>query len=60
MKRSVHYVVDRSRISEDRADVRRALKQGLEVVKATRIEYDTGETKVIVASLSTITKPKDV
>jgi len=60
MKRSVHYVVDRSRVSEDKAVVRRALKQGLEVVKATRIEYDTGETKVIVATLSKIAKTKDV
>lgn len=60
MKKQVHYTVDRDRVSEDKADVRRALKNGAVVSKVVRIEYQTGPTKIIVATITEITKPKDV
>lgn len=60
MKKSVHYTIDRNKISENKADARRALKDGAVVTKVVRIEYQTGPTTVIVATITDITKPKDV
>ena len=60
MKKDTHYVIDNSRISENKADVRQALKQGSIVLKITRIEYHTGPTRVMVFTSTEITKPKEV
>ena len=60
MKRDIHYVIDGIRVSEDKADVRRALKEGANILKVTRIEYHTGPTRVMVLTATEITKSKEV
>ena len=60
MKKSVHYVIDDRRVSESKADVRDALKHGAKVLKAVRIEYQTGPTKAVLSTVTEITKPKEV
>ncbi len=59
MKKMVYFTIDQ-RVSEDKAEVRKALKQGAEVSKVVRIEYLTGPTRIITASITTITNPKEV
>lgn len=60
MKTSIHYVIDNARILEDKADVKLALKSGAKVVKVIRTEYQTGPTTAILATLTEITKAKDI
>jgi len=60
MKRDVHYVIKGEKISEDKAEVRRALKRGAEVDKVIYITYQTGPTRVTVSTTTTITKIADV
>ena len=60
MTKSIHYVIDNSRVSESKADVRQALKQGAIILKVTRPEYHTGPTRVTVFTATEITKSKDV
>ena len=60
MKESVYYQIDKERITDDRDEAKVALKYRKAVVKVVRIQYDTGPTRVIVTTLSTITKVKDL
>ena len=60
MERSVHYVIYGEKVSEDKAVVRRALKQGAKVAKVVRITYQTGPTRATLTTVTEITKPKEV
>ena len=60
MKKDTHYVIDGTRISENKADVRYELKQGAKILKVTRIEYHSGPTRIMVLTTTEITKIKDV
>ena len=60
MTKSVRYRIDSMRITENKADVRLALKEGAKVVKVVRSEYHTGPTRVMLLTATEITKPKEV
>jgi hypothetical protein len=60
MQKYVHYVIDGERVSEDKAFVRRALKQGAKVTKVVRVVYQTGPTRAMMSTVTEITKSKEV
>ena len=60
MEKSVHYVIYGERVSENKNEVRWALKQGAKVAKVVRITYQTGPTRATLTTVTEITKPKEV
>ena len=60
MKQDIHYVISEKRTTEDTAEVLLALKEKRQVAKIIRTEYVTGSTKVVLATISKITKPKEI
>ena len=60
MEKSIHYVIDGMRASEDKIAVRRDLKQWAKVAKVVRITYQTGPTRATLTTVTEITKTKEV
>ena len=60
MTKSIHYVINDARVSENKPHVREMLKHGAKVLKVTRIEYQTGPTKAVLTTVTEITKSKEV
>ncbi len=56
----VYYVIFGERVSEDKAEVRRELKQGANVAKVVRVTYQTGPTRATLTTVTEISHPKDV
>ena len=60
MEKSIHYVIYGEKVSENKAEVRQALREGAKIAKVVRIMYQTGPTKATLTTVTEITKPKEV
>ena len=60
MEKSIHYVIYGEKVSENKVEVRQALRQGAKVAKVVRVMYQTGPTRATLTTVTEITKPKEV